>query len=330
MEEAGGAPIEQKQILPSRTQTKTYEIEGASVDVNYRSIFPKNSSPDNKQPNSERRIIFLPGWSLDANTKSAATIGQAFSDAGNSEVLIIDTKPNEIVEDSLNKEAEAIARLVKEQGIKNIIIAGYSEGGIRSVDLVSILQRQRKRGETDISVDGVILMESLGLYEQESALKLATSFVKDGLIDGQINTLNSQVSKREGIGKTEARTARVTMDVVFGVMREIVRSKGIKYPQRLRSQIEELTDVQKYLDEVKAPVILIQGAKDLVSSPEKILPGYKDKERETALRKELFPNSPYIRMVVGKRLGTHGMPLYRAEQVAKDSLYLLDRYKKGL
>lgn len=305
-----------------KIQSKIYEIDSTPITVNFAEFTPKRE----KEP--DKTVIFLPGWSMDAGSLSTNIVGKAFTDQSSSETLVIDTVPKEITKDSLFKEAIAISRLLKERGTTNVVISGHSEGGIKAVDLATILQKQRDSGESDISVDGVILMESMGLFEQGNSAVFAAKFVKDGVIDAQAQTFKDVVSDREGVGQTERRTLGMTLDVVLGTLKDLAKS-NIRYPQKLLSQVNEMKRIDPRLGELKTPVILVHGKNDLVSSPEKVLPEYeKADDREELLRQSLFPNSPYVRMVTGERLATHGMPIYRAEQVAKISLYLLDRHKR--
>jgi hypothetical protein len=103
-------------------------------------------------------------------------------------------------------------------------------------------------------------------------------------------------------------------------------------------------------------VILVQGKDDPISNPDKILPGYEELEdqtlgfgkatsdgiksekpthplynpiRERYLKDNLFPNSPYVRMMVGEKVVPHHvMPVQDAGRIAKTSLYLIERSKR--
>lgn len=346
-----------------RVESKRYEIDGTGITVNYETLRPTEESVRKRQiarelkdierkqykpaiPEGETNeaVIFLPGWSLDAGTKSAREVGQAFADAGGRKVFVVDAKPDKVVDDTLYKEAGAISRLVEESGVKKITISGYSEGGIRAVDLAVILQKHYP----DIVVDGVVLMESAGLYDQGSKKGFVGNFVKD--------TVVTPINLLQGDGTTLATGLKAGTDVLFGMLKEIGRTNR-HYPERVRSQIREMVNTQTHLGEVKAPVILVQGVEDLVSNPEKIIPGYKDLDdktlgygksepgpegkkserlshalynplREEFLQENLFPESPYVRMVTGEKLSHHAIPILRARQVATDSLYLIERFKR--
>lgn len=319
MDESGAEVLASAEGKP---QSKTYEVDSTPITVNFVGFEPQGE----KDP--DKTILFLPGWSMDAGSQSTNIVGKAFAEESSAETLVIDTTPKGVTKDSLYKEAAAISKLLKERRIKNVVIAGHSEGGIKAADLAAILQKQRDSGESDINVEGIILMESMGLFKQENPAVFTGKFLKNGVIDAQAQTFKGVVSDREGISQTERRSLGMALDVILGTLKDLAKA-NIHYPQKLLSQISEMRSVDPRLGEIKVPVILIHGKNDLISSPEKVLPEYeKTDDREKLLRESLFPNSPYVRMVTGERLGTHGMPIYRAEQVAKTSLYLLDRYKR--
>lgn len=341
-----------------RVESRRYEVDGTGITVNYETLHPSGEaikkrekreedfkkrqiaselkSIEEKKPykpaipegEPDQAVIFLPGWSLDARTKSAREVGQAFADAGARKVFVVDVKPDRVVDDTLYKEAEAIARLVKESGIKRITISGYSEGGVRAVNLAVILQKQYP----EIDVDGVVLMESMGLYDQGSKKGFVGNFVKDSAV-----TPTSLLDHP----KTLLKGLRAGTDVLFGMMRE-ARRMGRDYRQRVQSQIREMINTQTHLGEVKVPVILVQGVDDLVSNPDMVIPGYKDlgrmatdeatseqyDPREKFLQENLFPESPYVRMVTGEKLAHHAIPMLRAEKIVTDALYLLERFKR--
>lgn len=325
----------EKILTPGNKGTKTYEVNGGNVDVNFRVISPNRSNKTKDGENlSSELIVFLPGWSVDSGTKSAEVVGQAFADSGNTDVIVVDTKPKGKIENSLHYEAEAVSRLIKESGAKKVIIAGYSEGGIKAINLAAIIQSEKDQEESQLLVDGLILMESVGLYNQNSQKKFVAEFIGDTIISSK-HLLNKDI---------RSRAARFGTDVLFGMTREAFRTKILGYPSRVLSQANEMMNVEDSIKDLRMPIVLIQGEDDPVSSPDKVVPEYKEKDsvtkqelsedkpynsrREQYLQKNVFPNSPYVRMVVGEKLSNHGMPVFRAEQVAKDSLYLLERYSR--
>ncbi len=328
-------------IPQSNMQKDTFEVGSVKIDVNYKSLFPKSlqslESDQNTESDSSELIIVFPGWSMDAHTKSAERIGQAFADAGNKQVLVIDTKPNRVVDDSLYKEAKAVRNLLEKIGTKRITIAGYSEGGIKTIDLAVILQNN-----PDITIDGVVLMDSVGIYNQESQVNFVGGFVKDALVDTPI-ALGRRVFQKKDV-QSVTTGLKAGTDVLFGLLETIAREKIVGYPKKVMSQIDEMFGKSNHLAELRTPVVLVQGVNDPVSNPEKVVPGYKEldktegttdnegvyhTQREQYLRTNIFPNSDYVRMVVGKRIVPHHvMPVEDADRVANTSLYLLKRAER--
>ncbi|MDE1925119.1 MAG: hypothetical protein KGH79_02980, partial [Patescibacteria group bacterium] len=94
--------------------------------------------------------------------------------------------------------------------------------------------------------------------------------------------------------------------------------------------VEAAAKINEHYAEVKCPVVLIQGEQDPVSSHKRIIPNEEDPKlllkRREILKETFFPNSPQVDMLVPQKLGHHGLPHFRADTVAKTSLYMLDRY----
>ena len=350
---AGGMPKKHDQLTSEKQhmQKETFNVDGLNVDVNYRTLVPRNAeSNKNTKPNTDSVIVVFPGWAMDADSNSAATIGQAFADAGNKQVLVVDTQPDKIVEDTLFKEAGAVKNLVKNAGAKNITLAGYSEGGIKAVDLATMLQE-----DPDVNVDGVVLMDSMGLYDQKSRGEFVGKFVKDTFV-GTPTNIRRQLRQPGSLHRVGSALQHGT-DTIFGMINDARKSK-LQYPQRVKSQIDEMFGKSARLTDLRVPVILVQGKEDPVSNPENVLPGYERLDdqtlgygktdpdgkiserlthsiynplREKFLKDNLFPNSPYVRMLVGKKEETvphHVFPVQNAGEIATASLYSIERSKR--
>jgi hypothetical protein len=152
-----------------------------------------------------------------------------------------------------------------------------------------------------------------------------------------------------------AKGLRTGTEVLFGIIKELGRTNR-HYPERVKSQIQEMQNTQTNLGEIQVPVILVHGTDDLASNPEKVIPGYKNlgrmekdektgeeywvnmekdeatgelyDPREKFLKENLFRGSPHVRMVTGEKLSNHSIPVLRARQIATDTLYLLERFKR--
>lgn len=309
----------------SRITRVTFPVKGVDIDINYQTV-----SPDSESINNESTIILLPGWSINAHANSAKIIAKAFAQISNNKVIIIDTKPSKIIKDTLYLEALAIKNLIEKSGVKKIIIAGYSEGGIKAVNLTTILQKN-----PEIEINGLALMEPMGLYTQESKVKVVGGFIKDTFLDTPISIAKRVLLRKDASTIKTALTAG--SDILSGMANEIKRSKA-DYPQKITSQLNEMFYKSKRLKEITVPVILIQGLNDPVSNPKKLIPdfekldektsidkrGYKNPYREAYLKKHVFIKSPFIRMLVGKKvLPTHAMPVEDAMRITRASISLI-------
>lgn len=298
-----------KEIESGRKETEDGEIE-----ISWRK-FSSESAKESEKNN--HAVIFMPGWAENASDQSLDGISQAFAEAANSPTYLVSTNPEKPLKNPLEKEAEAVRGFIKESKIKEVIIAGYSKGGDKAISLANLLQ---ENDEEKIKIKGVVLMGPVGLYEQKSA-ELAKNFVKD-----VINTPKTNDS------------ANIALDSIFDILEEVSRA-GIKYPKIFLEDVKAMAKFNEKTSKIKAPIILIQGAKDLVSNPDKIIPPGKinneEKEgkkknyadpREEYLKNNLFQNSPYVKMIIAQKMGRHALPFFRPEAIAKSAIYLLERY----
>lgn len=328
-----------------------YEIDGILVEVSC-----KKFNPSNKEFSPNKAVIFLRGWPMAADASSGKELNQSFADNSGEKVYSITTRAKSIVSDSLFKEAEAIRCFIKDNDLKEVIIAGRSEGGSKAINLTSLIQDKNP----EITVKGLILLDVVGLYEQENR-ELVKNFLKDTLTtlpdnlkdQGKIRLNKGELLSKTVIGKSLLNRTRNTVDagvdIMSGVTKEIKLSR-FNYPKRLSNQIQEMVRKNPRIEELKVPIILISGTKDLISSREKIFPKseedravqeclkYIDSDlsktnptlriREKYLKDKFFPQSPYVRMIIPEDFGHHGLPLFRPKSIAKASLYLLRRYTR--
>lgn len=333
-----------------RVNSKKYEIDGVGITVNFETLTPTAKSVRKKLISRELRgiesksyrpsipegspndaVFYINGWSSDAGDESARRAGQAFADVGGTRVFVIDTKPDRIVADSLSIESRAVAKFVQESfddqqdaddKVNNAIIVGYSKGGDMAIDTVTSLQ-----SASGVNVRGLVLLESVGLHDQGSKKRFVGNFIKDTFIDTP-----GPLAKRilHGDVKSLARGLRAGTDVLFGMIREIRRINK-DYPDRILSEISDMINTNTNLGEIGVPVVIVEGVNDPVSDPDKTLPGYKElgfQDRDLALRESLFPKSPHISLVTGRKMSNHAMPLVREEQVAIAALSRIGRFER--
>lgn len=310
----------------SETVGRTFETEGGPVEVRCKELAPRETVSGENPEKRERReklakaVIFLSGWSMDAESESIRDLSQSFADYAAEPAYIISTRSiNPPGPDALYYEADAVRQLIEEKHLSDVVISGQSQGGDKAIDLVNLLQEKNR----DTVVKGLVLIDSVGLYGQGKG-ELTRKFSKDFLVNTPRGVLKSIKSHKPFL----RQSLQAATDVVFEIIREMKRSLG-GYPQRLSMEIENMAKFNRRIENVKAPVVLVHGAEDPVSDPRKIAPVEKPSEREAYLKANIFKSSPYVRMVVAEKAGHHGLALFRPESVAKASLYMLERFYRS-
>lgn len=143
---------------------------------------------------------------------------------------------------------------------------------------------------------------------------------------GASQVKNNGVSRRR-LASESLKSART---LALSIGREAVKS-NFGYTRRLRSQLKTIANRYSGYGKITVPVVLVQAENDLLSDPERTLPGYKNKsqsEREAELQKTIFQESPYVRMIVGRKNGIHTMPYLRSREVARVALHMLARSER--
>lgn len=311
--------------------SKLYPLEsGEQVEVSWHAFSPKEteSSVESREDASQPTVVFLPGWSLAAGSESIRELATSFAERTHKpSISITSSSEKRGGEDYLYSEAQAIAQAIQEKGLTKIVLAGYSQGGDKAINIVELLKE-----DPGIEIEGVILIDSVGLYEQEP-MDFTKKFAKDALI----NTPTNFVRSPNIIG----RSMKVSTEILSKMLRDIGKEKT-GYAQTLKNEVKGMAKANPRLSEISVPIVIVSGADDPISDPEKIMPqehedaireartegeAYAD-PRETFLKENVFPHSPYIRMVKPTKLSNHGLPLFRSDSVAQASLYLLERYKR--
>lgn len=276
----------------------------------------KEFSPANKEFSQDEALIFFPGWSA-GGAKTIDNLVQKMADDSERKSFSITTISEKVMQDPLYQEARAIKNFIVEKGLKKIILAGHSEGGSKAVNIIDILQKENP----EIDIEGLILLNPVGLYEQGGP-ELAGKFTWDSMVKTTASLIRHPSLATKGL--------QASSDIIFNMIREIVATKGVGYPKKLFSQIAEMAKANTHYQDVKCPVVLIQGEQDPVSSHERVIPASEDPklltERRKILKETFFPNSPQVDMLVPKKIGHHGLPHFRSEQISRVTLGLLDRY----
>jgi pimeloyl-ACP methyl ester carboxylesterase len=315
-------------------EKKSYTLEsGETIHLTSKEFTPKKSEFSEKE--SQQTVVFLPGWAMSGDSLAITGLGQAFAEQTGNATYAISSQTEGVPhsEESLYREAHAIAKFIKEKNLTEVTIAGHSQGGSKAIDLVSLLQN-----DPELRIQGLILIDSMGLYEQGAA-NLAGSFAKDSMVNTPITMVKKSISK-PSVMKQGLQAANA---VVAGIGRKLISGK-LNAPTILKTEIQTMAQSNPRMKEVTVPTIIISGSEDPISHPDKIvspdeeariIATWEDEDdmtyknsREEYLKQNQFPNSPYTRMIAPEKLGHHGLPFFRPESVANASLYLLKRAQR--
>ena len=327
-------------------EKKHYDLEASSVDMEVKLFSPEKKRNDNA-------IIFLPGWSMTADSKSSELFGTSLSKESGANTHVLTTRLEQRganqPEDPLYEEAQAIAIYIQEKGLKHITLVGHSQGGDRALDVATLLQNN-----PDLTLDGLILINPVGLYEQ-GGVELATKFAGNSAftiasVDKEINRHGINPATREKAQDAIAPALQAGNDVVSGIAKEAITSK-FDYPARFKSEVNEMAQLNRHTKELTVPIVIVTGMEDSVSDPSSIASApevatlkadLEDSTEETVkqdatlrareayLKETLFPQSPYVRMLVPEKHGVHALPFLRPDTTAKTALYMLERFNRNV
>lgn len=298
-------------IANNEAETKkfTSHLEsGLDVQIEYK-VF--KSSEDNP----EEAVIFLAGLQMKPGDSILKDLSESYAEYSHMNTYTIQSHlenatgfDESVSVDLFYEEAKGIADFIREKGFKKILITGYSVGGVRGINLAHILQN-----DPEIAIDGLVLLSSPGLYEQEPG-SIKTNLIKDSLF-----TPHRVVQKQSEYPDAFRRGLHGAQSLLK------VIAKGSK----IKREFEEMEAYNKNVEELIVPIVIVQGMDDQVVEADKIVPSeISPGEREDYLKSTLFKRSPHVKMVIAEKLGKHGLPVFRAESVANTSIGLLNRYSR--
>lgn len=321
---------------------KVYNNEKGKVQLAYKEFLPSSKT---KSPTPEKAIVYIPGFPNDAGDKSIGTIPQSFAENGNMRTFSVSTTPDSKAVSS-SQEVETVLEFIKEQGLTEVTLSGYSMGAARAVELAA--QIKKLEGTPDeIKVRGLILFDPAGVHtEKEIAKRFLSDFPKD-----------VQEKKKYKLSGTQS-----TRDLLTSLARKMRFTKG-KYPAVLKRDIKELSTMTPGTSDIDIPVVIFTPERDAVSrnlapinDPKTVrevlttsaqraqmAPEEQDeraydvywsrmgraqntKDREAYASENIFPNSPSVSILRPERHSTHaGLQNFRADQATKTGLYMLQR-----
>lgn len=303
---------------------REYQSEGTKVQVSAREFLPFKESD-----NSQKSLILFLGWGPNEMASSYDELARSLADSFGRRVLLVNTKAENLVEDSLFHEAIATHHFLEEMNVTDAILAGYSQGGAKATNLAVISQES-----STVNPEALILLAPVGLDAQTPA-HLLTAFALDiGETIPRIKTervITKSQGEHDRNGKVR-QSRRVAVDIIHGVAAEVAQNKA-GYPKRLAHEIKEMAQKNPRLKELRIPVILMQGKYDKPAGPKGGLAKEQmaDQDKEGLVKKalkELFPESPYVNRILAKRTGNHAFVLLRSPQIARVVIYLFERQSR--
>lgn len=312
---------------------KYYLKSGINVELRIREAQPKNQ----EYINTQEAVFVLPGWGVDVDSPVVENLLQEYAEAFGQKAFTISSRSEQYESEVKNlriieEESKAIAQLIIDSDKNNATIVGHSKGGIKSIDVVSYLQKHAP----ELSIKGLVLLGSPGLSEQKP-IELVKNFSKDALVGTPKKILESN-NKIQDV----KNSISVVMSIFNNIGKELKRSK-LNYLDRLKQELAEIGTENPNMSEIKTPIVLITGSNDLIAQQEKhISPSQEDAIRkklvnpatsdlrEHYLQENCFPNSPYVKMLSPIENGTHSLPYLRAKAVARASAALLGKYHRRI
>ncbi|HET9058329.1 MAG TPA: hypothetical protein VFN61_00285 [Acidimicrobiales bacterium] len=311
---------------PGKTATGASEsvVDGARVRVSWMRFQPRDESGSGEPLAHETAIFLLPGWGYTEAATPTMAVGQAFADASGSVVYAIDTYTERTAAYVAQREAQAAKAFIDTIPAPRRILVGQSQGGWAAMYIAAQMP----------DVIGLVLVNSMGL-ETRRLGSFMLSYVKEN-VDSSI-LADYPAHSRSATAELQAANWRYIREGLTEIGRQVHLAGGVlPYLERLSAEVKGMIVQNPCAGELTMPIVIVNGARDQLSRPDSIIPMQRPdhrgspylpsvKEREAYLRDHLFSKSPYIRMIVARKMGYHGLVAYRPLEVARAALYLLAR-----
>ncbi|MEK7184276.1 MAG: alpha/beta hydrolase [Patescibacteria group bacterium] len=329
---------------------KEFDTEGGKVAVEWKTFTPEGVPQIEGQEPPDRVVLFLPGVGIEAQSGTAAGLSQHLANYEQVPAIVMTSRKEEVnvgEQDDLLHQAEAIRQLVVEKGITELTLVGNSLGGAKSIDLAYLIQTQHP----NITIKGMILLGSAGLYEQDST-QIAQKLVKESgwettktvtkelagevkrVLLTDIQKLVSRWDVKEVL-QSSAKAIRSGVNVVEAYRKELFGSSLKQFAERIQQEAVSAARLNERAKVLKMPIVLVQGTKDTVFEVDQIIPAESkvrgmdaQQQRSEAVRQNVFLESENIIVLLAEKFGHHGVPYFRDEQIAKVALYMQERERR--
>ncbi|MDD4938110.1 MAG: hypothetical protein PHX34_03830 [Candidatus Shapirobacteria bacterium] len=278
------------------------EISPNSPEINqtlkHKEYRPKQTSVSGKEITEKQitgdTVIYFGGTFENPDSKSTEDLKQSWADYSS----------NICYSFLATADPEEVLKFIKEKGLTNIVLTGYSQGAMRAVELARILEKNNQ-----IKINGLVLLEPTSLYKQEN---LSKKFISE--ISKTVESFGKykKSSRKTYEEKELIKKGKYLLEegVTIGIPK-LIDVKG-KNGLPLKDQIKNMSSVHPDLDKIKSKIVIIQGNDDAISNPKK-----------TNL--EVFGKNKNVFQITGDYLNTHFLPMFRSEQIAKVGLGQLHR-----
>lgn len=281
--------LKKAHIYSQHTTVSKHDI--GLIEVSWKEFKPDSEiTPDTA-------IIYLPGWSLDPSSKPVEKLCKQLTENLNIRTYALNTKPENISENSLFYEAQAIKKTIQEvkPAIKQVILITHSQGTVKTIHLAHMLWKY-----LNYEIKGIICITPVGLYKL-SRTKFQIKFLGEiirAIFDSFKEIVQENKSATELVGS-----------VISYVKNEVKKHKFTSYKNRVIQQTHELASVHPViitkLKRIESKIAFILAEKDFVSSTKRI----KNALSEASLRK--------IR-IVEKKNTSHGLPYLQTESLVNE------------
>lgn len=244
------------------------------------------------------------------------------ADTDKTTVYTVDPRIKNPQEDGIRIQAEALAQWIAEREIREFTLAGNSLGAIESAYLFSYL----KKHAPDVKINGLLLFEALPIHDQTTGelvkgylSDIVPNFLKTRLFPSVPKAIRSRAIAADSESQKSIKRDGKPWTMIRNLIKQEVRA---------------MKDVPDEYDDVDVPVILVHGSGDKLSRMTDALSQQQETSDSTMdtnelmedfsersrVMKGLFPNAPDVRVLIGKKFGTHQLPGVRPSAVAKSAL----------
>jgi len=305
-----------------------YCIDGASIKVTWMRFPPRDTAGTIERIHSDAVIFLLPGWGYTESATSTAAVSQAFADVSGNVVYALDTYTERIAPYVAHREAQAARKFIEAVPAARRVLVGQSQGGWAAMCIAA----------SCADITGLVLVDSMGMVTRTLG-QFLVDYVKENV--NSTFLVGYSAEPHYDVNNLRAVNARYLKEGIGEIARQIRLAGGVlSYAARLSKEVRGMVVQNPCARELTLPIVIINGEQDKLSRPGRIIPVEHPsengssyiaslKERERYLRNRVFPRSPYIRMIVARKLGYHGLVAFRPLEVARTSLYLLERWERA-